>query len=309
MRPFGRKTNEDTFMAFERSRAILGRMGIAAPETAATPHIVDTLIAERSRKLVAHPLWPVLRPFLHRILHYREAVRMADEVAPLSGLEGLDYMSRLLNLDLTVRGSERIPRVGGFVLVINHPTGVADGIALYDAIKSVRRDLAIFTNRDAIRVNRRFADILIPVEWRAEFKSTARARETLVGTNRAVKEERAIVIFPSGRIAYWYKNGLTERPWQSSAVALARRHALPVLPAHLSARNSWLFYLFADWNTELRDMTVFHEVLNKKGKPFAVSFGPMIAPQALDGDLDAVTARLRHHCAVTLKQDPDAVFV
>ena len=56
-------------MAFERSRAILGRMGIAAPERPATPHIVDTLIAERSRELVAHPFWPVLRPFLHRILH------------------------------------------------------------------------------------------------------------------------------------------------------------------------------------------------------------------------------------------------
>jgi putative hemolysin len=298
-------------MAFERSRAILGKMGLALPvpdAPAAIPHIVDTLIAERSQKIVNHPLWPLMRPLLHRILHYREAVRMADEVAPLSGLAGLDYMSDLLRLSLTTRGSERIPREGGFVMVINHPTGVADGIAVYDAVKSVRRDLAIFTNRDAIRVNRRFADILIPVEWRAEFKSTAKARETLVGTNRAVKEERAIIIFPSGRIAYWDKIGLTERPWQSSAVALARKYGLPVLPAHLSARNSWMFYLFANWNTELRDMTVFHEVLNKKGKPFDIRFGPLVQPDALDGNLEEVTTRLQHHCAVTLKTDPDAEF-
>ncbi|MCB1464293.1 MAG: acyltransferase, partial [Nitratireductor sp.] len=201
-------------MAFERSRAVLGRMGFPAvtiDAPAATPHIVDTLIAERGHRLVNHPAWPLVRPLLHRVLHYREAVRMADEVARLSGLEGLDYMSGLLRLSLSVRGTGRIPRSGGFVLALNHPTGIADGIAVYDAIKSVRRDLAIFTNRDAIRVNRRFADILIPVEWRAEFKSTAKARETLVGTQRAVAEERAIVIFPSGRIAYWDKGGLTER--------------------------------------------------------------------------------------------------
>ncbi|MEC9343508.1 MAG: 1-acyl-sn-glycerol-3-phosphate acyltransferase [Pseudomonadota bacterium] len=298
-------------MAFERSRAILGRMGLSVPALDVAPdnpHIVDTLIAERSRNIVNHPLWPLLRPLLHRVLHYREAVRMADEVAPLSGLEGLAYMSDLLDLSLTTCGTERIPRKGGFVMVVNHPTGVADGIAVFDAIKAVRQDLAIFTNRDAIRVNRRFADILIPVEWRAEFKSTAKARETLVGTNRAVREERAIIIFPSGRIAYWDTGGLVERPWQSSAVALARRHGLPVLPAHLSARNSWMFYLFANWNTELRDMTVFHEVLNKKGKPFAIHFGPVIRPERLDGDLEAVTERLNRHCAVTLKTDPDAEF-
>ena len=298
-------------MAFERSRAVLGRMGFPAvtiDAPAATPHIVDTLIAERGHRLVNHPAWPLVRPLLHRVLHYREAVRMADEVARLSGLEGLDYMSGLLRLSLSVRGTGRIPRSGGFVLALNHPTGIADGIAVYDAIKSVRRDLAIFTNRDAIRVNRRFADILIPVEWRAEFKSTAKARETLVGTQRAVAEERAIVIFPSGRIAYWDKGGLTERPWQSSAVALARKHGLPVLPAHLSARNSWMFYLFANWNTELRDMTVFHEVLNKRGKPFDISFGEPIDPEALAGDRDQATRRLRHHCAVTLKNDPDARY-
>ncbi len=298
-------------MAFERSKIVLAKTGMVVPAAtrpAAEQHIVDTLIAERGEHIVRHPLWPAMRPFLHGVLHYRKAVRMADAIAPLSGLEGLEYLSRLLTLKMEVRGRERIPSSGGFVLVANHPTGIADGIAVFDALKPVRSDLAIFTNRDAVRVNRRFADVLIPVEWRSSHKSTAKTRETLKETNRAVEEGRALVIFPSGRIAYWADGGLNERPWQTSAVAIARRYGLPVLPVNVSARNSWLFYWFANWNTELRDMTVFHEVLNKKNKPFRVRFGPMIAPDALEGDLGEVTAALQVHCARTLAEDADAEF-
>ncbi len=298
-------------MALERSRAVIAKVGVPVAvgnPSVADPHIVDVLIAERGEKIVNHPLWPLMRPVLYNILHYDQAVKMADDLAPLSGLEGLDYMAQMLKLSMSVSGRERIPASGGFIMVANHPTGIADGIAVYEALKPVRRDLSIFTNRDAVRVNRRFADVLIPVEWRAREKSTSKTRETLKETNRAVDEGRAIVVFPSGRIAYWENSRLNERPWQHSALALARRYQLPVLPAHVSARNSGLFYWFANWNTELRDMTVFHEVLNKKGKPFSVNFGKMIAPDELEGDLSAVTAQLQAHCALTLASNPDASF-
>jgi len=298
-------------MAFERSKAALARFGLAvpiAPSREGTEHIVDILIKERGEKLANHPLWPLMRPVLFRMLHYGEAVRMADDVAPLSGLDGLEYLSNMLKLSMEVTGRERIPRSGAFIMVANHPTGIADGIAVYDALKPVRRDLAIFTNRDAVRVNRRFGDVLIPVEWRAKEKSTSKTRETLKETNRAVEEGRAIVVFPSGRIAYWANGGLNERPWQTSAVAIARRYGLPVLPAHVAGRNSGLFYWFGNWNTELRDMTVFHEVLNKKRKAFAVHFGQVILPETLEGNLAEVTSRLQDHCAVTLRTDHDAEF-
>lgn len=299
-------------MAFERSRAVLAKAGftfvtpdIGAPDA----HIVDILIAERGRQLTNHPAWPLLRPFLHKVLHYRRAVRMADEIAPLSGLQALDYVSRLLDLSLTISGSRHVPRKGGFVMVANHPTGIADGVAVFDALKDIRRDLAIFTNRDAIRVNRRLGDVLIPVEWRDSHKSTAKSRETLKSTHRAVGENRAMVLFPAGRIAYWADGRLNERPWQTSAVALARKYGLPVLPANVTARNSWLFYWLAGWNTELRDMTVFHELLNKRKQPFSVTFGPLIDPAVLEGDPSEVTTALQDYCAQDLKRDPLQPFV
>ncbi|MBK5106368.1 MAG: 1-acyl-sn-glycerol-3-phosphate acyltransferase [Burkholderiales bacterium] len=273
-------------------------------------HIIDDLIAERGQKLVNSWSWPLIKPFLYQILHYREAVNMADQIAPLDGASAMDYISRILNLDLDVTGLERIPKSGAFVMAINHPTGIADGIAVYDALKTVRGDMSFFANRDATRVNPGFADMMVPVEWRDEHRSHAKTKETLQLASKAFLDDRAIVIFPSGRLAMWRDDGLQERPWQPSMVSLARKYCVPVLPAHLDARNSWLFYWFANQNfTEMRDVTVFHELLNKKGKTFRLRIGPLIEHDKIaSGDTHDVTDRLQHHCAKVLAQDADAEF-
>ena len=272
------------------------------------PHIVDQLIAERGQTLVKSPIWPLLRPALYKVLHYDQAVRMADAVADMGGLECFGYVSDMLKLDVRVTGAEHLPREGAFILVSNHPTGIADGIAVHDMLRDIRPDFMFFANRDAIRVSKGLADIIIPVEWRADQKSHSKSRETLVRTNRAFKDGRAIVLFPSGRIAYWSHGALRERPWMATGIQMAKRYHVPIVPMHVTARNSWLFYLLAHRNPELRDMTVFHELLNKTGKTFEMTLGAPIAPDDLDGDVQDLTVALQHHCETVLKQDAGAVF-
>ncbi|HLP68530.1 MAG TPA: 1-acyl-sn-glycerol-3-phosphate acyltransferase [Rhizobium sp.] len=271
-------------------------------------HIVDTLIAERGEKIVKHPLWPVMRPFLYTLLRYAKAIEFADDVANMPGFQAFEYLSNVLRLDIQARYLERIPSAGGFILVSNHPTGIADGVAVFDLLKERRPDMMFFANRDAVRVNPRLVEMVIPVEWREEYKSKLKARETLQLTNRAVAEQKATILFPSGRIAYWANGRLNERPWKTSAVGLARKYNLPILPVHMKARNSGLFYWFAKWSTELRDMTVFYELLNKKGDRFEFIIGQMIPPEQLEGDAAEVTAALERHTVHRLAADGDALF-
>jgi putative hemolysin len=272
-------------------------------------HIVDTLIAERGQKIVKSPFWPLLRPFLHVLLRYHKAIGFADDVAKLTGFECFEYMSDLLQLDIRAQNADRIPESGGFILVSNHPTGIADGVAVFDLLKERRPDLMVFANRDAVRVNPRFAEMIIPVEWREEHKSKLKTRETLLLTNKTVEDGKAMVLFPSGRIAYWANGQLNERPWKTSAVALARKYNLPILPVHLSARNSGLFYWFAKWSTELRDMTVFYELLNKRGDRFDFRVGKLIQPEELEGDVNEVTRALEKLTVHDMAADADAAFV
>src|SRR5205809_6199389 len=109
-------------------------MTIATPAAAvrrdAHDHIVDALIAERAPKLSSGPLWPLARPLLYWLLDYGKARRMADAIAPLPGRAGLDYVSDLLALRVSASGLDRIPAKGRLVVVCNHPTGIADGVAV-----------------------------------------------------------------------------------------------------------------------------------------------------------------------------------
>ncbi len=272
-------------------------------------HIIDVLIAERAPRLAASPAWPLVRPALYAILDYGKAVRMAEAIGPLPGRAALEHISRLLALKVAVSGLGRVPRQGRLIVVSNHPTGIADGIAVYDALKGVRSDLCFYANSDAHRVSPRLGEILIPVEWVEAKRTRERTRETLAMTRQAMEAERALVIFPSGRLSRRQPDGtLADPPWAVSAISLARRYGCPILPLHLAGPWSGLFHFFNRFSGELRDVTLFHEFLNKQGGAFRVTIGAPIPPAALEGDAGDLTLRLKAHAERGLAANPDLVF-
>ncbi|HEY9218751.1 MAG TPA: 1-acyl-sn-glycerol-3-phosphate acyltransferase [Phenylobacterium sp.] len=287
-------------------------MSLAAYTTAKPgrrTHIIDVLIEERSPKLSSSPVWPLIRPPLYSILDYAKARRMADHIAPLPGKAALDHISELLALKVSAHGLERIPASGRVILIANHPTGIADGIALYDLVKTRRPDICFYANSDAHRVCRRFDEILIPVEWVESKRTRERTRVTLQLTKQAMEAERALAIFPAGRLARMGPDGLLhDPPWMSSALSIARKYEAPVVPVHVSGPWSSLFHFFNRFSAELRDMTLFHELLNKQGRAFSMTFGPAIAPQVLDPDASKATLALKAYIEKVLPNAPDQPF-
>lgn len=259
-------------------------------------HIVDVLIEERAPKLVASKFWPLYRAVLYPLLKEPKAKRMADRIATMSGREAMDHVSAILELDVQVVGLEHVPSGGRVIVAPIHPTGIADGVAMYDALAKRRPDLIFFANRDAIRVAPRLLELLIPVEWVLAKRTRQRSRETLVETRKAFLENRCVVLFPSGRLAFMDENKvLTEQQWEPSVAIFARKYECPVVPVHIRSRNSWLYYWFRSFNPELRDITLFNELLNKKGRTFDIAFGAPVSHEDLAGDPNEVAAALRLH--------------
>jgi len=227
---------------------------------------------------------------LYSLLGYRKAVAMADAVARLPGKEALAFVSALLDLEVAVQGLEHVPRSGPVILAANHPTGIADGLALYDAIMPARPDVIFYANADALRVSPRLAEAVIPVEWLVEKRSREKMRRTLDMTTQALEAGRALAIFPAGRIARLEDGRLTDPPWAATPLTLARRHGAPLIPVHVSGPASTLFRLFDKVSVELRDITLFHEMLNKSGGRFELTFGPAIAPDSLPERIEPLKA-------------------
>lgn len=272
------------------------------------PHIVDVLIAERAPRLTASPFWPVLRPGLYGVLGYGAAVRMADAIQPLSGAETLDYVSTLLRLKVTTTNLDRLPATGRCVVVCNHPTGIADGVAVHDAIKQRRGDAVFFANADALRVSPRLSETVIPVERVYEKRTREKTRATLNAAKAAFEAERCVVMFPAGRLAREQNGLLTDPEWAPTAASLARKYGAPVVPMYVTGPYSRLFHLFDRISHELRDVTLFHELLNKAGKRFGVDVGLPIPAERLDVDATRATEALKTFTERTLAADPDAVF-
>ena len=262
------------------------------------PHIVDVLIEERAENLIRQPLlWRVVRRFLYPVIGYRQTVELIDHVQAMTGQQVFDYMSERLGLRVDVTGLDYVPKTGAAIVAANHPSGIADGFAVFDAIRSVRRDLVLFANRDALRAAPGMTDIIIPVEWMEHRRSHARNKETVRYMVRAFRDGKLVIIFPSGRLARPTLRGLVEREWVTAPVNLAQRYACPIVPMHIVGRNSLFYYLLYAINTELKDMTLFRELLNKAGTRYRIAIGSPIEPA---GDIRQLTESIRHFVAVEM---------
>jgi len=238
-------------------------------------HIVEQLIAERAPKLMARPrLFQIIRPLLYRLLAYDAAVFLVDAIKPMSGHGAFSMVARHISPRIAVKNLQHLPHKGRCILIANHPTGLADGMAVYQAIKDRRDDHVFLANADALRVMPNAGDIIIPVEWVKDKRSMSKTRQTLMDVKKAFDEEKCVVIFPSGPM-------------------LAKKYNAPVIPLRIQARNSALYYLFTKINAELRDITLFHELLNKKGKTFNMTFGEAIDPETLSKNANEATNVIR----------------
>ena len=257
-------------------------------------HIVEQLIAERATNLMQRKwLFPFIKPLLYRLLAYDAAVFMADAVVDKTGHESFKMIANRLEPRLGIKSLENLPSTGRCVVMANHPTGLADGLAVYQAIRDRRPDMAILANADALRVMPKADDLIIPVEWVQDKRNVAKTKEALLAMRKALQEEKCLIIFPSGRLAQMSWRGLKEQEWEKSAVMVARKNKAPIVPLRLVSRNSWIYYLFAWMNKELRDITLFRELLNKRYQPFSLTFGEPIMPHDIPKNGDEATERVR----------------
>jgi len=278
--------------------------GLVAHSRAAS-HIVDALIEERAPHFVASPAWPLMRPALYALLGYRQARRLANDVAHLGGRAAFEHLSALLALRTEASGLERIPRQGRLMIVCNHPASVADGVAVYDLLKAIRPDLCFFANADIFRVCPALDEMMIPVEWADGKRTRERTRHTLQRAKEAFEAERAVMIFPAGQLARRKNGRLTDEAWAPSALSLARRYNAPVAPMHLAGPSSTLFHIFDRISTELRDVTLFHELLNKRHARYRLRVGPLVSPAALDPDAAVATAAMKAYVEQVLPAELD----
>jgi len=257
---------------------------------------VDAVIAPRLGAWGHPPLGWLMRRFLDRVIDRKGAARLADQLAGLESEAVMAAMAARLRLDMTTIGREHIPQRGPALIVCNHPTGAADGIAVLEALRPVRADVCFFSSDEALKIAPGLSAALIPVRIDPNSRTLALRKTMFRALNAAISGGRLLVMMPAGALSRPYKGGLQDPPWSATPIHLARRFNLHVLPVHIGARNSALHYALGAISPRLRDLTVFRELMNKTGAPFAVRIGAPIEPDQLrTGDAERMVRALQAH--------------
>jgi putative hemolysin len=189
----------------------------------------------------------------------------------------IDQIFDELNIDYSVRPSdiENIPAEGRVVIVANHPLGGLDGLALVRLVARVRRDVRVVVNELLLNVAP-LRNIFLPVDTMGgDTKKTDITR-----IRDALNNDEAVIIFPAGEVSRAGPKGIRDRKWLSGFIQLAKTTRSPILPVHIKARNSGLFYFVSRINQPLSMLMLPREMLGFRGQ-MKFTIGQPIAYDAL----------------------------
>ena len=268
-------------------------------------HPIDEIIEERCPKLMANKyLWSVIKPTIFKIFKYQTAKKITADISNISGFECFTYLTNLLKFNLDIRNIELVPEHGPIILAGNHPTGLTDGIVMFEVMKDRRPDYTLYANIDMIKLSKGFEDIIIPVDWNDDNKNIGKSKEILKRTPETLNEGKCLLVFPSSRLSKRKGFKLFERPWLNTIVKLSKKYNAPIIPFHMDGHNS-LFYYFLDiFNEELKNISLFSELVNKEEFKYTITFGRQIDPLDINGDIDKETLRIQNHVEFTLGNPP-----
>lgn len=226
-------------------------------------------------------------------MKWLEIDKLNEMQSRLCGDFGPEFAEKVLaecgvSYDIDPAQLERIPAEGAFITVSNHPIGSLDGLILAAAIGARRPDYKIMTTYFLTLIPG-LKDYFIPVD---NFRSgNGRSINGLRAAITHIESGSPLGLFPAGEVSTWQrgKNKLSvgdkriveDIPWAHSAVKIASKAGVPVIPVYFDGENSKSFHRLGRIHPRLRTARLIHEMLNKRGTCIKVRIGKAILPSEI----------------------------
>ncbi|WES89884.1 lysophospholipid acyltransferase family protein [Dickeya fangzhongdai] len=239
------------------------------------------------------PTWQ--RSLLRSLLFENELQQFAQRYPHLKGLDlveqVLDYFS--LNCEMVEGDLENIPSHGPVVLVANHPIGSLDGLALLRTVASVRPDVRIVASQ-LLSYIEPLKNLFFSVD---NFSNRTR-RHQLAAIQEHLAGDGAIIMFPAGEVSRMSLKGIRDGHWHNGFIRMAAKARAPIVPIHISGRNSNLFYLSSLIYRPLSTLLLVREMFRQHGNRLRFRIGAQIPyPTWSQGEWQPndLAARFRRH--------------
>jgi len=96
-----------------------------------------------------------------------------------------------------------------------------------------------------------------------------------------LENDEAVIIFPAGEVSRITPKGIRDGKWQNGFINLAQKSRCPILPIHIKAKNSALFYGMSAVYKPFGTMLLVKEMFNKNGQEIRFKIGAPIPCSAI----------------------------
>ena len=170
-----------------------------------------------------------------------------------------------------------IPKTGPIIFVANHPLGGWDGIALITTITKVRPDLKIMMNYllNWIKPIEKYSISVNPFENNKSLHSNYKGLKEMYSH---LNNGNCIVFFPAGEVStkYGKLKRIEDREWQPTVVKFIQKANVPVIPIHITGKNSFTFHFLGRIQPRLRTFRLPMELANMKNSTVKLRIGSPI---------------------------------
>lgn len=233
-------------------------------------------------------------------------------IAKNQHLRGFAFLDKLLhhfnfNYQISNRSYSNIPAEGRLLIVANHPIGTLDGLALVKLIRSVRPDVRIVANRVLSHMEP-LQSIFLPVDVLSDKKGLKDSYKAML---QALENEEAVIMFPAGEVSRITPKGIRDGKWQNGFIKLAKKARCPILPIHIKAKNSALFYGVSTLYKPLGTLLLVKEMFNKKDQEIRFKVGapiPVAAYEHCEDSNKQLAQRFRKHVLYLGKKHKTSLF-
>lgn len=215
--------------------------------------------------------------FFRRLLSMDRMEEFLRNHRGVRGFNSIDDLFDALEVSFLVssREMERIPVTGKVVCVSNHPLGALDGLVILKAIHEVRPDVRVVANNILLALDN-LGDLFLPID----VFSGSNTRSNIRRIDQALEHDEAVVFFPAAEVSRISLRGITDAYWHTGAMRFAQRHKAPILPIHVGAKNSPLFYGVSVISKKASTLLLPHEMLRKNQEPIRLRVGELIPSDA-----------------------------
>lgn len=239
---------------------------------------VDEVLASQYPKLSRNPFFsPPFLPLLRRLLREEDFLAFSKQYPHLHGIDFVEQMLETFHFSYTVsdRDRENIPASGRVVIIANHPIGTLDGLALLKLLHEVRSDVKIIANNLLMFV-RPLHPCLLPVNN----MGGKTGKTEIKNIEQMLQREGAVIVFPAGEVSRLSPKGIKDGKWHKGFLGIAGRTTAPILPIHISGRNSSEFYTASMFCRPLSTAMLVGEMFKQQEQQIRFTVGKIIPFEA-----------------------------